>query len=41
MQIFLDFEGTVVEHFYPLIGAYNLGAKKVIARLQITGQEEF
>ena len=39
MQIFLDFDGTVVEHYYPLIGAYNTGAKEVIARLQLAGHE--
>ena len=39
MQIFLDFDGTVVEHYYPLIGAYNQGAKEVIARLQQAGHE--
>lgn len=39
MQILLDFDGTVVEHYYPLIGAYNPGAKEVIARLQLAGHE--
>ena len=39
MQIFLDFDGTVVEHYYPLIGAYNPGAKEVIARLQLAEHE--
>ena len=39
MQIFLDFDGTVVEHYYPLIGAYNPVAKEVIARVQKAGHE--
>lgn len=39
MQILLDFNGTVVEHYYPLIGDYNPGAKEVIARLQLAGHE--
>ena len=34
MQIFLDFDGRVVEHYYPLIGAYNPGCKEVISKLQ-------
>lgn len=39
MQIFLDFDGTVVEHYYPLIGSYNLGCKEVLVRLQNAGHE--
>ena len=39
MQIFLDFDGTVVEHYYPLIGSYNPGAKEVISKLQRAGHE--
>ena len=39
MQIFLDFDGTVVEHYYPLIGAYNPGCKEVISKLQQAGHE--
>ncbi len=30
MQIFLDFDGTVVEHYYPLIYAPNPGCEEVI-----------
>jgi hypothetical protein len=39
MQIFLDFDGTVVEHYYPLIGAYNPNSKEVISKLQQAGHE--
>lgn len=39
MKIYLDFEGTVVEHQYPAIGAYNEGAFEVIAALQKAGHE--
>lgn len=39
MKIYLDFDGTVVEHFYPLIGAYNPGAIEVLYLLQATGYE--
>jgi len=34
MKIYLDFDGTVVEHFFPEIGAENPHAIQVIARLQ-------
>ena len=34
MRIFLDFDGTVVEHEYPQIGPYNPGAFEVIEKLQ-------
>ena len=33
MIIYLDFDGTVVEHAYPQIGANNPDALKVIRRL--------
>ncbi|MEN9446670.1 MAG: Aeromonas phage phiA8-29 [Bacteroidota bacterium] len=39
MKIYLDFDGTVVEHFYPLIGAYNPGAIEVLYLLQAKGYE--
>jgi hypothetical protein len=39
MQIFLDFDGTVVEHYYPLIGAYNQGCSEVVSMLQALGHE--
>ena len=39
MQIVLDFDGTVVEHYYPLIGAYNPSCKEVISKLQHAGHE--
>ena len=39
MQIFLDFDGTVGEHYYPFIGAYNPGCKEVISKLQKAGHE--
>ena len=38
MQIFLDFDGTVIEYYYPLIGAYNPGCKDVISKLQQSRQ---
>ena len=38
MQIFLDFDGAVVEHYYPLIGFNNPGAKEVISKIQCAGQ---
>jgi hypothetical protein len=38
-KIYLDFDGTVVEHQHPRIGKYNLGAFKVIAKLQKAGYE--
>ena len=39
MKIYLDFDGTVVEHYLPEIGAENPHAIKVIARLQAAGHE--
>lgn len=38
-KIYLDFDGTVVEHEYPRIGKYNAGAFAVIAKLQAAGHE--
>lgn len=39
MKIYLDFDGTVVEHKYPKIGAYNEGCKEVIEALHSKGHE--
>jgi hypothetical protein len=37
--IYLDFDGTVVEHAYPEIGALNPGSIRVIRRLQDAGHK--
>ena len=37
MNIYLDFDGTVVEHDYPEIGKLNPGALEVIKKLQDAG----
>jgi len=37
MVIYLDFDGTVVEHQYPAIGAENPHAFRVIRALQVKG----
>ena len=39
MKIYLDFDGTVVEHSYPKIGRYNSGAVEVIKKLQDANHE--
>jgi hypothetical protein len=39
MKIYLDFDGTVVEHYFPEIGAENPHAIQVIARLQAAGHD--
>jgi hypothetical protein len=39
MFIYLDFDGTVVEHAYPQIGADNPRALQVIRRLQDAGHK--
>ncbi|MFZ9587176.1 MAG: hypothetical protein ACO29U_06210 [Crocinitomicaceae bacterium] len=39
MKIYLDFDGTVVEHYFPHIGAENPHAIHVISRLQEAGHE--
>ena len=39
MKIYLDFDGTVVEHSYPRIGIYNAPAFEVIKKLQAAGHE--
>lgn len=37
--IYLDFDGTVVEHAYPDIGATNPGSLRVIRKLQDAGHK--
>jgi hypothetical protein len=37
LTIYLDFDGTVVEHAYPEIGAPNPGSLNVIRKLQTAG----
>jgi predicted mannosyl-3-phosphoglycerate phosphatase (HAD superfamily) len=37
MNIYLDFDGTVVEHKYPEIGSFNPNALEVIKKLQDAG----
>lgn len=39
MKIYLDFDGTVVEHQYPKIGRANFGAVEVVKRLQDAGHD--
>lgn len=39
MKIYLDFDGTVVEHKYPAIGKYNNGAFDVVKKLIDAGHE--
>lgn len=39
MKIYLDFDGTVVEHQYPLIGRCNLGCLEIIDKLNKSGHE--
>lgn len=39
MKIYLDFDGTVVEHTYPNIGRVNFGCFEVIKKLQDKGHE--
>ncbi len=39
MTIFLDFDGTVVEHCYPSIGKINPGSFSVIKKLKDAGHE--
>lgn len=39
MKIYLDFDGTVVDHRYPNIGEYNQGSFEVIKKLQKAGHE--
>ena len=39
MKIYLDFDGTVVEHEYPKIGRCNFGCIQIIDKLQKTGHE--
>jgi len=39
MKIYLDFDGTVVEHYYPKMGRANFGAVEVVKKLQDAGHE--
>jgi hypothetical protein len=39
MTIYLDFDGTVVEHQYPKIGRENFGCMEVIKKLQDAGHK--
>jgi hypothetical protein len=39
MRIYLDFDGTVVEHHFPAIGAENPNAIEVISMLQLAGHD--
>lgn len=39
MRIYLDFDGTVVEHTFPKMGRCNFGCFEVIKKLQDAGHE--
>lgn len=39
MDIYLDFDGTVVEHAYPKLGRCNFGCFEVIKKLQDAGHK--
>lgn len=39
MKIYLDFDGTVLEHAYPKMGRCNFGGIEVIKKLQGAGHE--
>lgn len=39
MKIYLDFDGTVVEHAYPKMGRCNFGSIEIIKKLQDAGHE--
>ena len=39
MRIYLDFDGTVVEHNFPAVGEENPNAVKVISMLQRAGHD--
>jgi hypothetical protein len=39
MKIYLDFDGTVVEHNYPKMGRCNFGSIEIIKKLQDAGHE--
>lgn len=39
MRVYLDFDGTVVEHTFPKIGRCNFGCFEVIKKLQDAGHE--
>lgn len=39
MKIYLDFDGTVVEHIYPQMGRSNFGSLEVVRKLQNAGHQ--
>lgn len=39
MIIYLDFDGTCVEHSYPMMGRYNAGCIEVLVKLQQAGHK--
>jgi len=39
MRIYLDFDGTIVEHNFPAVGEENPNAVKVISMLQRAGHD--
>lgn len=39
MKIYLDFDGTVVEHTFPELGRCNFGCIEILEKLQIAGHE--
>lgn len=39
MKIYLDFDGTVVEHAFPKMGRCNFGCMEVIKKLQDAGHD--
>jgi len=39
MDIYLDFDGTVVEHQYPEIGTFNVGSMEIITKLHDAGHK--
>lgn len=39
MLIYLDFDGTVVQHKFPAIGEYNEGCQEVLYKLQEAGHQ--
>lgn len=41
LNIYLDFDGTMVEHAYPQVGRFNPGAVQVVKQLQEKGYDLF
>ena len=39
LNIYLDFDGTMVEHSYPSVGRFNPGAVQVVKQLQEKGHK--